>query len=260
MNAILKSTMAVAAMAFAAQAAAQITIYEREGFQGRGFTTQEQISTLTDYGFEDRAASVVVTGQRWEICEGMGFGGRCTYLRPGQYPSLASMGLSNRISSVRMVGPAVDEPRYAPPPRAAYDYRRRDREALFEAPVTSVRAVVGAAEQRCWVEREQVRGGPNVGGALAGAVIGGILGHQIGHGGGRDVATVGGAVAGGAIGANVGSRGRYEDVRRCETVPSAAAPAYWDVTYHFRGAEHRVQMTNPPGATVLVNSQGEPRV
>src|SRR6185436_19328076 len=96
MNTILKSAVAVAAVAFAAQAAAQITIYEREGFQGRGFTTQEQISTLTDYGFEDRAASVVVTGQRWEICEGMGFGGRCTYLRPGQYPSLASMGLSNR--------------------------------------------------------------------------------------------------------------------------------------------------------------------
>jgi len=260
MNTYLKSAMAVAAMAFASQAAAQITFYERPDFQGRAFTTQAPVEYLGDYGFNDRASSVIVTSRRWEICEDPRFGGRCAYVRPGQYPSLASMGLNNRVSSVRMVGRNIDESRYAPPPRAAYDYGRRDSEALFEAPVTSVRAVIGAAEQRCWVERERVSGGGNLPGAVAGALIGGILGHEIGRGGGRDVATVGGAVAGGAIGANVGSRGRYEDVQRCETVPSAAAPAYWDVTYRFRGLEHRVQLTNQPGATILVNDQGEPRV
>jgi uncharacterized protein YcfJ len=255
MNTVMKSAMAVAVMAFASQAAAQITIFEREGFQGRGFTTQEQISTLTDYGFEDRAASVVVNSRGWEVCEGRGFAGPCIFLRPGQYPSLASMGLNNRISSVRM----VDEAHYAPPPRATYDYRRRDRERLYEANVTSVRAIVGAADQRCWIEREHVRSGPNVGGALAGAVIGGILGHQVGRGDSRDVARIGGAVAGGAIGANVGRGGGYQDVQRCTTIQSQA-PSYWDVTYHFRGREYHVQMTNPPGPTVLVNNQGEPRV
>ena len=41
-------------------------------------------------------------------------------------------------------------------PGALYDPRRRDNEPLYEATVTAVRAVVGAPEQRCWVERDQV--------------------------------------------------------------------------------------------------------
>jgi hypothetical protein len=32
------------------------------------------------------------------------------------------------------------------------------------------------------------------------------------------------------------------------------------VTYVFRGLEHRVQMSAPPGATILVNGNGEPRM
>ena len=91
-----------------------------------------------------------------------------------------------------------------------YDYRRRRNERLYEADVTSVRAVLGTPEQRCWVEREQVtqeRSGANVPGAIAGAIIGGILGHQVGSGRGNDVATVGGVVAGGVVGANVGRDG-----------------------------------------------------
>ena len=49
-------------------------------------------------------------------------------------------------------------------------------------------------------------------------------------------------------------------MRRCERVPSQAAPAYWDVTYNFRGRDYRMQTTTPPGPTVTVNGQGEPRV
>jgi len=48
-------------------------------------------------------------------------------------------------------------------------------------------------------------------------------------------------------------------VQRCRTSPSRAQPAYWDVTYSFRGQEFRVQMTAPPGNTVTVNDRGEPR-
>ena len=36
-------------------------------------------------------------------------------------------------------------------------------------------------------------------------------------------------------------------------------PEFWDVTYKFRGQEHRMQMTDPPGPTVTVNGLGEPR-
>lgn len=148
------------------------------------------------------------------------------------------------------------------------DYRRRDRERLFDAPVTSVRAVLGDSGQRCWIEREKVpqaRGPANMPGAVVGAVIGGILGHQIGGGSGRDIATAGGVVAGAVVGSNVGRSGAYggtqtQDVQRCTTDSSLSTPDYWDVTYTFRGVEHRVQLTDPPGRTITVNADGEPRI
>ncbi len=148
----------------------------------------------------------------------------------------------------------------------AYDYRRRPDEALYEAPVTSVRAVVGPPEQRCWVERQAVEtgsSGMNVPGAIVGGVAGGILGHQIGGGRGRDVATGVGAATGALVGANVGRDSptvTTQDVQRCTNVSSSGRLDYWDVTYNFRGYEHRVQTTTPPGATILVNAQGEPRM
>ena len=244
---------------------AQITFYEREDFRGQSFTTDKQVGNFERFGFNDRASSVVVLGDRWEVCEDARFSGRCMILRPGRYPSLDAMGLNNSISSVRDVsrGARVEDNRYAPAPVAVYDNRRRNEERIYEANVTSVRAVVATPEKRCWVEHEQVqeRGKLNVPGAVIGGVVGGILGHQIGSGRGNDVATIGGVVGGAAVGANVG-RGQQtqtQDVQRCENVPGQAKTDYWDVTYNFRGQEHRIQMTSPPGPTVTVNDRGEPR-
>lgn len=253
-----------------APVAAQVTFYEREGFQGRSFTTERRVGDFERFGFNDRASSVVVAGEPWEVCENRRFAGRCVVLRPGRYGSLAAMGLNDRVSSARTMGANahIAEDRYAPAPAAAtaHDYRRRNDERLYEANVTSVRAVVGTPEQRCWVEREQIapeRARANVPGAIAGAIIGGILGHQIGNGTGQDIATAGGAIAGGYVGSKVGGgtqQAGTQDVQRCENVPSAARPDHWDVTYSFRGQEHRMQMTAPPGPTVTVNERGEPRV
>ena len=261
----------VAPVAAPAPAGPQVVFYEDENFQGRTFTAQNQIDDFTRFGFNDRARSVVVIGDRWEACDNVRFGGKCVVLRPGRYPSLVAMGMDDRVSSVRAVpfDARVDDNRYAPLPSvAAYDNRRRNDERLYEVNVSTVRAVVGAPEQRCWMEPAAVpaaaaRGNPNVGGAIAGALIGGILGHQVGGGTGKDLATIGGAVGGAALGANVGRTAAATppapDVQRCTTQPSAAQPAYWDVTYNFRGQEHRVQMTSAPGPTITVNGQGEPR-
>lgn len=266
MNATLRTLLGVAGLAMAAHAAAEVTFYERDGFAGRSFTTDRRIGNFERYGFNDRASSAVVRRALWEVCEDARFSGRCVVLRPGRYPSLAAMGLDNRISSVRAVGVGarIAPDRYAPAP--VYDYYRRNNERLYEATVTSVRAVVGPPERRCWIEREQVvqgRGDASVPGAIAGAVIGGILGHQIGGGRGRDLATAGGAVGGAAVGANIGRDGGPQvysrDVERCATAPSDGRVDYWDVTYVFRGQEHRMQMSSPPGPTVTVNGQGEPR-
>jgi len=157
---------------------------------------------------------------------------------------------------------------YAP---AAYDGRKLQNEQLYEANVTYVRAVVGPPQQLCWVDRERVdnRGAagvniPGIPGAIIGGAIGGILGHQIGGGRGQDFATGIGALGGAAVGANVGpgSDGRVytQNVQRCEYVPTSASLDYWDITYNFGGYEHRAQMTTPPGTTIMVNAQGEPRV
>lgn len=262
MYTLMKTTCSLVGLLLAVPAAAQIVFYEREDFNGRTFSTERQIENFDRSGFNDRASSVVVLRDRWEICENSRFDGQCMVLRPGRYPSLASMGMNNRVSSVRMVGrnTRLDDTRYAPTaPVAVYDDRRRPNERIFQANVTSVRAVVGPTEQRCWIEREQVSSSANLPGAVAGAVIGGVIGHQIGSGRGQDVATVGGLVAGAAIGSNVDRDRRTQDVQRCATVPSQARPDYWDVTYNFRGQEHRVQMTYAPGATIRVNNRGEPR-
>jgi len=249
---------------------AQITFFEHDGFHGRSFVAQGNLNDFRRFGFNDRASSVMVLGDRWEVCEDVNFSGRCVILRPGRYPDLGAMGLNNRVSSVRMLRSAavVDDGRYAPRPVPAYDWRRRPQERLHEAEVTAVNAVYATPQQHCWVEREQVvqeqRGQPNVGGAVIGGILGGILGHQVGGGSGRDIATVGGAVAGAAIGANVGAdRGQVvssRDVQRCAPAVAQGRPEYWDVTYFFRGVEHHVQATSPPGRTVTVNDEGEPRL
>jgi uncharacterized protein YcfJ len=262
-----RSLLGAAALAVATHAAAQITFYEGEGFRGRAFTTERPVWNLERFGFNDRASSVIVDRGRWEVCEDARFEGRCVVLRHGSYDSLAGLGLNHRISSVRPLGQQATGYSEAPAPLAAptYEYRRRPNERLFEVPVSEARAVVGPPEQRCWVERHDVvQQSPdvNVPGAIAGAVIGGILGHQIGAGRGRDVATGIGAVGGAAIGANVGRGGSQvysQDVQRCANVPGSARPSYWDVTYSFRGQWHHVQMSTPPGATLWVNANGEPR-
>jgi len=248
----------------------QVVLYSREGFQGRSFTADTAVDDLRRTGFNDHASSVVVRGERWEVCDTANYAGRCAVLRPGQYASLDAMGLNDSVSSLRAVSESarIDDRRYAPPPVTDRDYGRRDHERTYEAPVTSVRAVVEEAGQRCWVEREQVvqdRSGTNAPGALLGALIGGVLGHQVGGGTGKDVATGLGVIAGAVIGANSGhlpggKQVTTQDVQRCTSAPGQARPAYWDVTYSFRGVEHHMQMATPPGATVSVNEQGEPRV
>jgi uncharacterized protein YcfJ len=264
MNLPLKTVLAAAALLAAAHASAQVTLYEGEGFHGRAFSADRPIGDLSRFGFNDRASSAVVDRGRWEVCEDAGFRGRCVVIRRGSYDSLRGLGLNDRISSIRPVGPRPAEFVEAPQPLPAptYEFRHRPSETLFQAPVTSVHAVVGPPEQRCWIERQQVTStqpGPNVPGAIIGGVLGGILGHQIGGGTGKTVATIGGAVGGTALGANVGTGTQVQNVRRCDTVASSGPPQYWDVTYNFRGVEHHVQLGAPPGPTVTVNRDGMPR-
>lgn len=282
MKNVSKMATAVAAIAFCGYATAQvapsraaappplITFYENEGFQGRTFETGKAVANLERSDFGDRASSMVVIGDRWEVCESRRYAGACKVLRQGRYPSISAMGLNDSISSVRLVNANtwIDESRYASAPIPVYDNRRRRNERTYDAKVTSVRAVVGTPEQRCWIEKEAVPNSASnvsIPGTLIGAVLGGVLGHQVGSGSGNTIATIGGAVAGGAAGSQVGRLGignqqaQTRDVQRCNTVSTEVKPDHWDVTYEFRGQEHHIQTTTAPGQTVRVNERGEPR-
>jgi hypothetical protein len=84
--------------------AAEITMYERENLRGRSYTTSASIPNLVYGGFNDRADSIVVRSGSWQVCTDADFRGRCLTLTPGEYASLRAMGLTDRISSVRVLG------------------------------------------------------------------------------------------------------------------------------------------------------------
>src|SRR5688572_2641070 len=116
--------MAIAAMTFCGYATAEVVFYERESFEGRSFTAASEVRSLDGRGFNDRASSAAVLSGQWEVCESDRFRGKCMVLREGKYPSLAAMGLNDRVSSVRPVSSnaQIDNNRYAPaaaPQRAA---------------------------------------------------------------------------------------------------------------------------------------------
>lgn len=266
---LVKAAFAASAIVLASQAMAQVVLYEREGFRGRSVVVNGEMRNVERRALGNTAQSAVVEHGRWEVCEQPRFQGRCAVLRHGNYPDLRGTGLQWDIASVR---PAREGRRYDFEPQAAagddYAWRRRASERVVEVPIRDVRAVLGEGSQRCWVERQAVQTAPNpnanLGGAVAGAIIGGILGHQVGAGSGRDAATVAGVVGGAAVGNSVGRNNAgpgyaTQDVQRCEHVQGT--PAYYDVTYDYRGMTHHVQMSAPPaGRTIIVNERGEPRM
>lgn len=100
---------AVAAMTLATAASAQpyggrgpsATLYELPNFQGRQFTVTSETTNLPRQ-FNDQARSARFEG-RWTVCENADFGGRCVDLS-GDMPELNSVGLAERISSLRPAG------------------------------------------------------------------------------------------------------------------------------------------------------------
>lgn len=103
------AVVVVVTLLAAGTAAAQITFYERPDFRGRTFTTYDPVRNFQRYGFNDRSASVIVRGGTWQVCTDADFRGECVTLESGRYPTLISMGMKNRVSSLRPI-------EAAPPP------------------------------------------------------------------------------------------------------------------------------------------------
>src|SRR5258705_13328065 len=99
MRRTLQAVIGVAAICVAAQAAAELTLYQNEGFRGPVFSTDRPVRNFDRTGFNDRASSAVVEGGSWEAWEDEQFQGRGGVLRPGSNASLWGMGVNERMSS-----------------------------------------------------------------------------------------------------------------------------------------------------------------
>lgn len=82
-----------------------LVLYEHENYAGRSFAANRDAVNFANVGFNDTASSVVIRSGRWQLCSDADFRGQCVTLRPGRYPSLRAMGLNDRLSSARRVGP-----------------------------------------------------------------------------------------------------------------------------------------------------------
>ena len=97
----LRLSLGAAALAAGAHASADLVLYEHDNFDGRSYRAYAQMNTLAQVNFNDIASSVVVRSGNWQLCNDANFQGQCITLNPGRYPSLSTMGLNDRVSSIR---------------------------------------------------------------------------------------------------------------------------------------------------------------
>lgn len=103
---MLKRTFKLAVLlssAWIAQAATagELTLFTGGDFSGRELNVRGDTRTLEQFGFNDRANSMVVRSGTWEVCVHADFGGECRVYQPGQYRSLDR--LNGQLSSLREI-------------------------------------------------------------------------------------------------------------------------------------------------------------
>ena len=101
MKGTLKALVVAAGFVLAGSAVGQVTLFQDDGFQGRRFNANGPVQNFADSGFNDEASSAQVRGGTWQVCTDANFRGQCVTLRPGNYPSMGSLGLNDKISSIR---------------------------------------------------------------------------------------------------------------------------------------------------------------
>ncbi|HZX26350.1 MAG TPA: beta/gamma crystallin-related protein, partial [Telluria sp.] len=106
--------------------AGEITLYTQPDFKGREITLRDVTPDLSEFGFKDRAASLMVRSGRWEVCFDTEFRAPCTIYERGEYRTVK--GLGDPVVSVRELGTGRD-PRSWHRPRGA-----RGRIELFAGP------------------------------------------------------------------------------------------------------------------------------
>lgn len=80
---------------------APVELFAGPRFQGPEVGVGNDVRSMNEVGFNDRAVSIIIHEGRWEFCEDANFRGQCVVYGPGSYPFLE--GMNNRISSMRRV-------------------------------------------------------------------------------------------------------------------------------------------------------------
>lgn len=94
---------------YAGYRSGSIQLYEERNFGGRFIKLDGDTRNFAGLGFNDRAASIVVTSGNWELCSDADFGGECRTYAPGRYADLGR-GMAKLVSSARLGGSGGSAP------------------------------------------------------------------------------------------------------------------------------------------------------
>lgn len=98
----IAALIALADLALARDAAADILVFEHAQFRGRSVTVGGVVPDLSSYGMNDAISSVRVLSGAWELCEHANFQGRCIVVDRDVF-NMEQLGFNDRISSIRPV-------------------------------------------------------------------------------------------------------------------------------------------------------------
>ena len=77
-----------------------VVLFTDAGFGGRSVAMNGAVPKLTEFGFNDRASSIVIRSGVWEVCTDANFRGRCEII-DRDVRRLKDYRLNDNISSVR---------------------------------------------------------------------------------------------------------------------------------------------------------------
>jgi len=123
-----KLALAVSLAALSGAASAQLTLFEHDNFQGSRFDVRGAVENLGNTGFNDKASSIRIREGNWQVCDDAYFRGHCVTLQPGDYPSLGTFGMNDKVSSARELGA------YGPPPQQGGNWGGGARAVLYSQP------------------------------------------------------------------------------------------------------------------------------
>jgi hypothetical protein len=78
---------------------ATLTLFLEPNFRGRSYQTQREVRNLVDVGFNDMAASIRISGGRWQVCTDKNFQGQCLVIT--RNTNELATNFMRQISSIR---------------------------------------------------------------------------------------------------------------------------------------------------------------